>query len=45
MMVPPAASYSGSRTETSSAPEAPEAPEYIPKKKAKNPMTKIGYAW
>ncbi|KAM9349352.1 uncharacterized protein ABDE67_009062 [Symphorus nematophorus] len=25
--------------------EEPEGPEYIPKKKAKNPMMKIGYAW
>uniref|UniRef100_A0A3Q0RK41 Si:ch73-71c20.5 n=1 Tax=Amphilophus citrinellus TaxID=61819 RepID=A0A3Q0RK41_AMPCI len=25
--------------------EEPEGPEYIPKRKAKNPMTKIGYAW
>uniref|UniRef100_A0A3Q3XI30 Uncharacterized protein n=1 Tax=Mola mola TaxID=94237 RepID=A0A3Q3XI30_MOLML len=25
--------------------EEPEGPEYIPKKKAKNPMIKIGYAW
>uniref|UniRef100_A0A3B3SH11 Si:ch73-71c20.5 n=1 Tax=Paramormyrops kingsleyae TaxID=1676925 RepID=A0A3B3SH11_9TELE len=23
----------------------PEEPEYIPKRKAKNPMVKIGYAW
>uniref|UniRef100_A0AAY4ANN2 Uncharacterized protein n=1 Tax=Denticeps clupeoides TaxID=299321 RepID=A0AAY4ANN2_9TELE len=22
-----------------------EGPEYIPRKKAKNPMTKVGYAW
>lgn len=26
-------------------PEEPEGPEYIPKKKAKNPMMNIGYAW
>lgn len=26
-------------------PEEAEGPEYIPKKKAKNPMMKIGYAW
>uniref|UniRef100_UPI0037E7D9EA uncharacterized protein n=1 Tax=Semicossyphus pulcher TaxID=241346 RepID=UPI0037E7D9EA len=25
--------------------EEPEGPEYIPKKKAKNPMMGIGYAW
>ncbi|XP_035526125.1 DUF4748 domain-containing protein [Morone saxatilis] len=25
--------------------EEPEGPEYIPKKKAKNPMMPIGYAW
>lgn len=25
--------------------DVPEGPEYIPKKKAKNPMIKIGYAW
>ncbi|XP_070830050.1 uncharacterized protein [Chaetodon trifascialis] len=25
--------------------EEPEGPEYIPKRKAKNPMKKIGYAW
>uniref|UniRef100_A0A3B5LDJ2 Uncharacterized protein n=1 Tax=Xiphophorus couchianus TaxID=32473 RepID=A0A3B5LDJ2_9TELE len=25
--------------------EEPECPEYIPRKKAKNPMMKLGYAW
>uniref|UniRef100_UPI003AAAB024 uncharacterized protein n=1 Tax=Centroberyx gerrardi TaxID=166262 RepID=UPI003AAAB024 len=25
--------------------EEPEGPDYIPKRKAKNPMMKIGYAW
>ncbi|XP_017275804.2 DUF4748 domain-containing protein [Kryptolebias marmoratus] len=25
--------------------EEPEGPEYIPRRKAKNPMMKIGYAW
>ncbi|XP_007571757.1 PREDICTED: probable hydrolase PNKD [Poecilia mexicana] len=25
--------------------EEPEGPEYIPRKKAKNPMLKLGYAW
>uniref|UniRef100_A0A3P9DLA2 Si:ch73-71c20.5 n=1 Tax=Maylandia zebra TaxID=106582 RepID=A0A3P9DLA2_9CICH len=25
--------------------EEPEGPEYIPKRKAKNPMVKIGFAW
>ncbi|CAL1580067.1 unnamed protein product [Knipowitschia caucasica] len=28
-----------------SAEEVDEGPEYIPKRKAKNPMMKIGYAW
>lgn len=26
-------------------PEEPEGPEYIPRRKAKNPMRNIGYAW
>ncbi|XP_071348729.1 uncharacterized protein [Trachinotus anak] len=55
--VSPAASLCSSRTEpqrrTSTddrrageeEEEEPEGPEYIPKKKAKNPMIKIGYAW
>ncbi|KAI3374421.1 hypothetical protein L3Q82_006244 [Scortum barcoo] len=36
------------RTDNRRAPEEEEedeGPEYIPKKKAKNPMMKIGYAW
>uniref|UniRef100_A0A3B5KBF2 Si:ch73-71c20.5 n=1 Tax=Takifugu rubripes TaxID=31033 RepID=A0A3B5KBF2_TAKRU len=52
--VSPAASCSSSRTEPQKSGEASstsrlgedlEGPEYIPKRKAKNPMMKIGYAW
>ncbi|XP_039999634.1 DUF4748 domain-containing protein [Xiphias gladius] len=53
--VSPAASVSSSRTEPERSTgaddgrpgeeEEPEGPEYIPRKKARNPMMKIGYAW
>uniref|UniRef100_A0A3Q2ULU3 Si:ch73-71c20.5 n=1 Tax=Fundulus heteroclitus TaxID=8078 RepID=A0A3Q2ULU3_FUNHE len=51
------AGLSSSRTEPTQSSEAadpaagrpgqeePEGPEYIPRRKAKNPMMKIGYAW
>ncbi|XP_041805434.1 DUF4748 domain-containing protein [Chelmon rostratus] len=33
------------RAEKAEEEEEPEGPEYTPKRKAKNPMMKIGYAW
>lgn len=40
---------SKNKTESKTKPEEEEeeddGPEYIPKRKAKNPMMKIGYAW
>ncbi|XP_040910900.1 DUF4748 domain-containing protein [Toxotes jaculatrix] len=47
--VSPAASFCSSRTNNRRAreeeEEEPEGPEYIPRRKAKNPMMKVGYAW
>ncbi|KAM4728011.1 uncharacterized protein FYW61_011154 [Anableps anableps] len=55
--VSPTAGLYSSRTEPTQSSEAadraaerlgqeePEGPEYIPSRKAKNPMMKIGYAW
>ncbi|KAK2895650.1 DUF4748 domain-containing protein [Channa argus] len=40
-----AAPLCSSRTELRRDEEEQEGPEYIPKKKAKNPMMIIGYAW
>uniref|UniRef100_A0A7N8XBH1 Si:ch73-71c20.5 n=1 Tax=Mastacembelus armatus TaxID=205130 RepID=A0A7N8XBH1_9TELE len=52
LLVSPAASLCSSRTgprsglnEPRTAGEEPQDPEYIPRRKAKNPMMKIGYAW
>ncbi|XP_035805954.1 DUF4748 domain-containing protein [Amphiprion ocellaris] len=43
---PPRSSSQTPRPEDSRAgEEEPEGPEYIPRRKAKNPMIKIGYAW
>ncbi|XP_014326308.1 uncharacterized protein LOC106699773 [Xiphophorus maculatus] len=55
--VSPTAGLSSSRTEPTRSSdvadkvadklgqEEPECPEYIPRRKAKNPMMKLGYAW
>ncbi|KAM9322827.1 uncharacterized protein KZ484_020913 [Pholidichthys leucotaenia] len=34
-----------SQTQSQMAEEEPEGPEYIPRRKAKNPMVKVGIAW
>ncbi|XP_044074968.1 DUF4748 domain-containing protein [Siniperca chuatsi] len=40
-----AGTHTGDRRAGEEEQEEPEGPEYIPKKKAKNPMMGIGYAW
>lgn len=44
-----ATGQNNNKTESKTKPEEDEeeddGPEYIPKRKAKNPMIKIGYAW
>ncbi|XP_054888687.1 DUF4748 domain-containing protein [Poeciliopsis prolifica] len=57
LRVPPTAGLSSSGTEPTRSSDAadkvadrlgqeePEGPEYIPTRKAKNPMMKLGYAW
>ncbi|KAM6989273.1 uncharacterized protein LKV04_008953, partial [Tautogolabrus adspersus] len=40
-----ASTNSGEKRAGEEEEEEPEGPEYIPKRKAKNPMMKIGYAW
>ncbi|XP_047224311.1 DUF4748 domain-containing protein [Girardinichthys multiradiatus] len=57
LYVSPTAGLYSSRTEPTQSSEAadrgagrpgqeePDGPEYIPRRKAKNPMMKIGYAW
>ncbi|KAK7945090.1 hypothetical protein WMY93_000818 [Mugilogobius chulae] len=43
--VPPKQDPKTTKEEEEEEEEEEEGPEYIPKRKAKNPMMKIGYAW